>query len=286
MTPRTTLSSFLAAALAATILACGGGSGAAGSSAAQKIGDLGAPALSATGSTATTITIEVCAADTGAPAGFSLQWAAVADPADAWPETTCGASFSGNAKDSRYALAAGECVEVEAGAFVQDAGFSTDCGAPLVCGTTYLFRAFAHATNDYYRSDFTTPIDASTAACEPEECTLTQGYWKTHAEALPDALALGERTYTKEELLSVLWTEVEGNGLLTLAHQLAAAKLNGLAGATTEDVEQAIADADALIGALVAPPVGEDWLATADTSDLVDALAAFNQGEAGLPHCE
>ncbi len=286
-----TVRSAVALAAAATLLACSGGSGGAGgaSAAAKSAGDLGVPTLTATGATATTITVQVCAADTGAPAGFSIQWAPGDDPSAAWPETACGASFSGNAKDSRYALAAGACVEVVLGDFLADNGFSADegCGVPLVCGTSYLIRTFAHASGDYLKSDFSTPIVAETAACAPEACTLTQGYWKTHPEAWPvQELALGTTTYPEDQLLAILGTEVEGNGLLTLAHQLIAAKLNGLMGAATTEGDQDIADADALIGALVAPPVGDGWLATADVDALVQALTALNQGEAGTPHCE
>lgn len=281
----------LAVTGAVALLACGGGSGAAGAAAAASNAvDLGVPALTATDATATTITVQVCAAETGAPGGFSIQWTPGDDPSAAWPESACGASFSGSARDSRYALAAGECVEVMLGDFLADNGFSAGegCGVPLTCGTSYLVRTFAHASGgDYKKSDFSTPIVAATAACEPEACTLTWGYWKTHPEVWTVAeLTLGETTYAADAVQAILATDVGGNGLLALAHQLVAAKLNGVAGASTEAGDQAIADADALIAGLVIPPLGDGWLAPADTDALVTALTALNQGEAGLPHCD
>src|SRR6187551_989910 len=64
------------------------------------------------------------------------------------------------------------------------------------------------------------------------DCTYTQGYWKNHPDAWPVAsLKLGTVTYTKVELIAIFKTPVKGNGLIQLAHQLIAAKLNVAAGA-------------------------------------------------------
>src|SRR5688572_23901488 len=97
--------------------------------------DLSVPTLSAPSATQTTITIQVCAGATGAPAGFSLQWETAADyAANGWSDTNgsyCGASFSGNAAGSRYNLDPGECVSVVVGDFLADPGFSTSCGGAL-----------------------------------------------------------------------------------------------------------------------------------------------------------
>jgi hypothetical protein len=77
----------------------------------------------------------------------------------------------------------------------------------------------------------------------------------------------------------------KGNGLMTLAHQLIAARLNEAAGADTGDVAQAMLDADALIGSLVVPPVGSGSLSPGDTSLLITALANYNEGTTGPGHC-
>ena len=67
-------------------------------------------------------------------------------------------------------------------------------------------------------------------------------------------LQLGNVTYTQEQLLDILHQPVRGNGLLILAHQLIAAKLNIAAGADPSCIQETIAEADALIGDLVIPP--------------------------------
>jgi hypothetical protein len=76
------------------------------------------------------------------------------------------------------------------------------------------------------------------------------------------------------------------NGLISLAHQLIAAKLNIANGADGTAAAQAIQDADTLIGALVIPPVGNGNLPPADTSALTETLTQFNEGTTGPSHCE
>jgi len=119
-----------------------------------------------------------------------------------------------------------------------------------------------------------------------DDCTLTQGYWKNHPNAWPvSSLELGLVTYTKAEALDILGTPVGGNGLIALAHQLIATKLN-LASGSTSAVTQAEADADALIGDLVVPPDGTGYLASATTSALTHALDDYNTGKTGPGHCD
>lgn len=116
-------------------------------------------------------------------------------------------------------------------------------------------------------------------------CTLTQGYWKNHPEDWPvDELTLGNVTYSDEELLEILRTPVRGNGLIALAHQLIAAKLNIEAGASDNEIEDAIDDADDLIGNL--DILAGASLPTSETSSLVDELASYNEGEIGPGHCD
>lgn len=117
-------------------------------------------------------------------------------------------------------------------------------------------------------------------------CTLTQGFWKNHPSDWPvTSLTLGTVTYTQAQLLSILKQPVKGNGLVSLAHQLIAAKLNVAAGATSNTIAATIASADAIIGGLVVPPVGSGSLSTSSVGSLVTALDQFNQGLAGPTHC-
>ncbi len=118
-------------------------------------------------------------------------------------------------------------------------------------------------------------------------CTFTQGYWKNHPHAWPvSEMKLGQTGYTKPQLLAIFHRAVKGNGLVSLSHQLIAARLNIGLGASPAGLEGTFAEADALIGALVVPPIGTDSLPTSATSALNDALTAFNEGKVGPGHCE
>jgi hypothetical protein len=272
------------------------------------------PTLACGVSTQTSIEIIVTAGATGAPAGFSLQWITATQFANGpdgilgtaddntWPSSDdaqlCKGSFSGNANLSRYELGPGESVTVNVGEFLFDNGASTNCSGALVCGTEYVFRAFAHASNSLNRSDFTANHSCSTLSCgggDTGGCTFTQGYWKTHGP-IPTGnnqnewpvtnLTLGTVNYTDLELQAIFDTPANGNGLIALAHQLIAAKLNIANGADPTDAAQCIAAADALIGGLVIPPGGSGWLAPSATSSLTTCLTDYNEGQSGPGHCE
>ncbi len=263
---------------------------------------LNAPEISIVGATQTTIDVQVCGGDMGAPAGFSVQWmTADAFNAGGFSETSatyCAASFSGVPAQSVFSLDPGECAIVTIGALDPaqvGVSFHDGCNAGLTCGTEYMFRAFSHGNADFGRSPFTTPTAGSTLPCDEEEgggCTFTQGYWKTHdgspnADVWPvDSLTLGAVSYSQEELSLIFDTAVKGNGLTALAHQLTAAKLNIANGADASAICDSVAAADALIGGLVVPAVGSGYLSSASTSALVDDLASFNEGTTGPGHCE
>lgn len=260
---------------------------------------LSTPTLSCSGATQASIDLMVCAGATGAPAGFSVQWVtadALAANGGTWPSTgTCAASFSGNANNSRYNLGPNQCVNVNVGDFLFDNGASTSCPEALLCGTEYAFRTFAHANSTFNRSAFSDPHFCSTLPCGGEGCTFTQGYWKTHGP-IPTgnnsnvwpvtSLTLGSVSYTDLELLAIFNQPAAGNGLLILAHQLMAAKLNIAAGADGSAVAGAIAAADSLIGGLVVPPVGSGFVAPSATSALTTTLMNYNEGATGPGHCE
>jgi cysteine-rich repeat protein len=134
--------------------------------------------------------------------------------------------------------------------------------------------------------DTTSDRSALSGDTADDDCTLTQGYWKNHPDAWPvSSLKLGSVTYTKDELLAIFKTPVRGNGLVSLAHQLIAAKLNVAAGATGSSIDDEIDDADALIGGLVVPPKGDGYLATSATASLTGDLDGFNNGDTGPGHC-
>jgi hypothetical protein len=275
-------------------------------SAAGKKTKMDTPLVSCGGSTQASINVSVTAGATGAPAGFSIQWMKATDleaNGGVWPEYNietpnfCKASFSGNANLSNYTLSAGQTATVNIGEFLFDNGASTTCGnAALECGTDYVFRAFAHASSTLQRSDFSSILHCATAACGNEGgCTFTQGYWKTHGpiptgnninEWPVTSLTLGSVSYTDLEVQAIFDTPAAGNGLISLAHQLMAAKLNVANGADDAAVAADIAAADALIGSLVVPPVGAGSLPSSATSALTATLASYNEGLTGPGHCQ
>jgi hypothetical protein len=201
-------------------------------------------------------------------------------------------------------------------------GFTNpDC--QLACGTEYVFRAFAHASRYMGRSCYSfigtasapevgSPFSCSVSTTGPEVvepgltcatasgcntgCTFTFGYWMTHGSGdchngnnadawCVDHLTLGTHDYTKDELCAILNQEpAKGNGLVALAHQLIAAKLNATCNGAT-CANGAIADADALIGDKVIPPVGTASLKPSVTSPLVGQLDDFNNGLGCAEHC-
>jgi hypothetical protein len=273
---------------------------------AGKLSKMDKPVLTCGAASASSIEINVCGgAVTGAPAGFSLQWVTAARFAAAggvWPDSAspdlCKGSFSGNANGSAYNLGKNQCATVQAGDnLFDDPGASSNCAnMPLECGTDYVFRSFAHANSTLFRSDFTAILLCSTSPCVPPPgCTYTQGFWKTHGpiptgnnvnEWPVTGLTLGTVAYTDLELLSIFNTPAGGNGLISLAHQLMAAKLNVANGADGTSVAAAIAAADALIGNLIVPPVGAGSLPPSATSSLTGTLDSFNNGLIGPGHCQ
>lgn len=164
----------------------------------------------------------------------------------------------------------------------QGSGAGGDSGTPVAEGPSSTNpTAFSSGVgNDNGQLLLYTNVAIPTIAC-----TYTQGYWKNHAAAWPvTSLDLGTVTYDQTQLLSILNAPVQGNGLISLAHQLIAAKLNG-ATSSTPGIGASIAAADALIGSLVVPPVGSDYLDPSATSSLTDALDDFNSGITGPGHC-
>ncbi len=260
------------------------------------------PAITCPWSTQTSIFVKVCAGDTGAPTGFSLQWETLADfQENGWRDpddpNLCKAWFGGY-------LAPGACRTVNIGESLFDRCRISNCKDALTCGTDYVFRAFAHKTLLMCRSAWSEEHTCSTRPCRTcDLCTRTPGYWKTHNPTLgctnPESplcitwpvqsLTLGTVGYDVSQLVAILnMPAVDGdsaNGLLILAHHLIAAKLNIASGADGGAIAGAVAAADALIGSLVVPPVGSGYLSPSATSALVTALTNYNEGVTGPGSC-
>lgn len=265
---------------------------------APKQSTLDAPTIQCGTATGASIEITVTAGSNGAPAGFSVQWMTKAEyDLVGWSSeasTYCGASFSGVPGCSNYNLAAGESATVKIGDLFDECGVSGGCG-DLVCGTEYVFRAFAH--NDpqgLNKSGFSSTITCSTLPCGSEGCTLTQGFWKTHGpegcvtgnnanawpeEVMTNGLQIGNITYTPAQLCTILNTPPAGGTNYSLAHQLIAALLNQANGASVPaEVQNCI-------------NIARDYFTTHtvgdknDGTENTDCLTNYNEGATGPGHC-
>jgi hypothetical protein len=119
-----------------------------------------------------------------------------------------------------------------------------------------------------------------------ENCARTQGFWKNHEDAWPvEELLLGNVTYTKSELLTILRTPPRGDATYILIRQLIAAKLNVASGADPAEIESTLADADAWLTEhpLGSKPRGRD---RQPGLDLAERLDDYNNGVIGPGHCD
>jgi len=203
-----------------------------------------------------------------------------------WPDDpagVCQASFSNN-------LAPHQTLEVVIGddQLFDSFGVRSDCsGSPLLCDTAYVFRCRVNEMPSCDSIQWSNTIGCATLPCKPgHNCSYTQGYWKNHPDVWPlQSLTLGAVSYSKSQLLQILNRPAQGNGLVTLGHQLIAAKLNIANGADPSAVQQTVIGADNMIGALVAPPIGNGYLLPGQTSGLTETLTQYNEGTIGPGHC-
>jgi hypothetical protein len=247
----------------------------------------------------TSITLRVQAGRSGAPGGFVVEWL----PADqyhalgGWPVAGVGVQvgdFSGvptlNAapETGSYRLGPEEALTIVLGRLFDETGVACTNQEELPEGTTFMVRVCASAGNGLESSPPSATLTAATSSPGQCDCTLTQGFWKNHVESWlrVTSITLGGVAYNQSQLLAIFGRPAKGNGLVSLAHQLIAARLNLLLGVTAPPgVAAALSQADALIGARVVPPIGSGTLSPGLTSGLTDVLDAFNSGSLGPGHC-
>lgn len=242
-------------------------------------------------------TLTITAGPSGLPNGFTVWWmdqSAFIANGGTWPaqETSeiGAAAFTGaptlNTFDGQYTtfkLAPNQTIRIEIGDLFQETGVDGDTGE-LNYGSRYYFTAFGLDELGNKASNLTVTVNSSTT--NSTNCTYTIGYWKNHTELWPvTSLTLGTVNYTAAQLQSILNQSVEGNGLVSLAHQLIGALLNIANGADPTAAQQAIDDANALIGGLVVPPVGAGFIHPSQTDALTQTLDDYNNGIIGPPHC-
>ncbi len=144
--------------------------------------------------------------------------------------------------------------------------------------------------------DGSAPGDASAQTQRPSgpciDCTRTQGYWKNHPASWPVArLSVGDASYTRDALVALFETPPAGDASLTLVHQLVAARLNVLHGASEDAVATTFVEADAWMAAHADAdgrlPYGIEAATAAEAQavTLAGTLEAFNEGAIGPGHC-
>jgi hypothetical protein len=244
-------------------------------------------------------TLRVTAGPSGTPNGFALYWMTQQDYLDygsEWPAqlTYPGlgwAQFTGSptlnfydGQPTTFVLGPNQFIDVEIGDLDDETGVNTNHLEELTHnGMDYVVCAFAIGGSGGLRSGYSPNVEGRTKPTQ--DCTKTIGYWKNHPAEWPVvSLTLGTVSYTQAQLLQILNQRALGNGLISMAKQLIAAKLNLALGADPTYIADAIADADALIGSLVVPPIGTDYLHPSTTHKLTDDLDDFNNGRKG-GHC-
>src|SRR5262249_34142196 len=86
-----------------------------------------------------------------------------------------------------------------------------------------------------------TPTATATPSTTPFNCVYGQAYWRNHAEWPVTELQLGNVTYTREQLQSILENQAfRINGLVAVAHYEIAAKLNIASGADASCIQQTL----------------------------------------------
>jgi hypothetical protein len=255
--------------------------------------------------------VDVTAGPSGAPNGFTLWWMKKSTfdaIGQVWFPTgnqiQAAVYFTGtpslNTWDGQltsFALAPDQTVRIEIGDLFDETGLTQTNALALTelePGVEYVFCAWALGDGSVSASAYSYNVYGETT---DNNCTNTQGFWKTHGPAgcltgnnsnewPVTSLMLGTVNYTDLELCAILNTPAGGNGLISLAHQLIAAKLNVANGADQTAIAADIAAADAMIGNLVVPPVGAGSLAPSQTSSLTQSLDDWNNGVTGPGHCD
>ncbi len=240
--------------------------------------------------------MHIQAGPSGTPGGFTVEWMKKSDfdQLGGWP-TSYGPGYyyctfdgvpTANPSTGTFLLGPNGAIDVELGDIFDETGLTANSYDELPTGTELIIRVNAEPGAGLGESAYSANLSATTMSVPAGDCTYTQGFWKTHPGDWPvTSLTLGTVVYNQAQLLSILNTPAAGNGLLILAHQLIAAKLNIANGADPATIAATIAASDALIGGLVIPPVGSGYLSPSSVTSLKDMLDEYNNGTLGVPHC-
>jgi hypothetical protein len=259
--------------------------------------ELDLPTVAVVGQKPSSVKLFVTAGSSGAPNGFAIDWMKKSEfeLLGGWPADANGPmassyftgtpTFNTDGNAGAYQLQPGGTIEVELGQLFDETGVLSDYIEEMDPSTQYVVRVRALGGGGTSES-VNTPTMTIVSGAPSTNCTYTIGYWKNHPEAWPVlSLQLGNVVYNQADLLAILGEQAQGNGLIILAHQLIAAKLNIQAGADPTAASAAIAAADAQIGNLICPPIGADYLDPLSVNSKVNTLDNYNNGIIGPGHC-
>jgi hypothetical protein len=176
-------------------------------------------------------------------------------------------------------------------------GLNNEADIQLVCGANEYINTASITTNDNVIEQQSSASVTANIDC-PDGCTLTQGYWKTHASQGPapydDAWLNNEARSTRGfNWLTILWTPPQkGNVWYTLSHQYIAAWMNSNANEASApaDVISALNEAGPLLEnnspdtlMSIKGKTGTDLRNRFIT--LAGLLGSYNEGTIGPGHC-
>jgi hypothetical protein len=261
---------------------------------------LDAPSVTVLTADRTSVTLRVQAGPGGAPAGFVVEWL----PADqysalgGWPASTAslsGSDFTGvptlyvTPGVESFQLGSGQVAEVVIGELFDETGLAASDHAELAEGMEYVVRVRAVAGGPgLEQSANSSTVHCGTLPRTSTDCTVSLGYWTKHPESWSrvTSIKLGSVTYTQAQIIAILRRPARGNGLVSLAHQLIATRLNLLLGVVpSAAVSHAVALADTAIGSMIVPPIGGGRLIPCATRQLTWTLRNFNNGKLGPERC-
>lgn len=279
-----------------------------GTSSARAVPAYDTPSVTVVDRTESYIAVDVTAGPSGAPNGFTIDWMKQSDydanggwptdysaPGYAWC-TFDGAATLNMTTGVTYNLGPNQTVRVVLGELYDETGVSTNYLDEMSQNNQFVLRV--HAEGDLGTLPSAYSLNSTLSTTPATNCTYTWGFWKNHGPvgcasgnnvnvwpggATP--MLLGNVLYTATQLCAIFNTAAAGNGLLSLAHQLIAAKLNLAYGANPTLISSTIAAADAQIGNLVIPPIGAGYLSPGSTSSKTNLLDLFNNGKNGPAHC-
>ena len=156
---------------------------------------------------------------------------------------------------------------------------STVCSSPS--GSTFPLGTTTDTCTATDQAGLTASCSFSVTVNAGNKCPLGDGYWKNHTNLWAvNSLTLGNVTYTKAQLISILSSPTKGDASVILAKQMIAALLNQANGSNPVPMCNTIANANsALNGCTV--PCGISPKSAAGQAMINDAnsLEMYNSGK-------